>query len=171
MLKDGSVISVKRVVAAEVLNLFFVPQVVRDILLIGHRQAFAWVDEWYGKCSPHLARFKGLMQSPLQLTADFHLLSWTIRSWQKLFMREMEPCSVSLECTELVYSRFCVTSRQQAAHRATLTSHTSQHIYISPLTLHYRQVAIKLLLKTALTRSHFRTADSSGLLSNTISAF
>lgn len=80
MLKDGSVISVKRVVAAEALNLFFVPQVVRDILLIGHRQAFAWVDEWYGKCYPNLARFKGLMQSPLQLTADFHLLLWTIRS-------------------------------------------------------------------------------------------
>ncbi|NXY15816.1 PITC1 protein, partial [Atrichornis clamosus] len=27
----------------------FVHKVVRDILLIGHRQAFAWVDEWYGK--------------------------------------------------------------------------------------------------------------------------
>ncbi|KAH0629304.1 hypothetical protein JD844_011264 [Phrynosoma platyrhinos] len=26
----------------------FVHKVVRDILLIGHRQAFAWVDEWYG---------------------------------------------------------------------------------------------------------------------------
>lgn len=25
----------------------FVHKVVRDILLIGHRQAFAWVDEWY----------------------------------------------------------------------------------------------------------------------------
>ncbi|NXS01955.1 PITC1 protein, partial [Oxylabes madagascariensis] len=27
----------------------FVHKVVRDILLIGHRQAFAWVDEWYGE--------------------------------------------------------------------------------------------------------------------------
>lgn len=26
---------------------FLTLQVVRDILLIGHRQAFAWVDEWY----------------------------------------------------------------------------------------------------------------------------
>lgn len=24
-------------------------QVIRDILLIGHRQAFAWVDEWCGE--------------------------------------------------------------------------------------------------------------------------
>lgn len=30
----------------------FVHKVVRDILLIGHRQAFAWVDEWYGKSTP-----------------------------------------------------------------------------------------------------------------------
>lgn len=26
------------------------PQVIRDILLLGHRQAFAWIDEWIGKC-------------------------------------------------------------------------------------------------------------------------
>lgn len=25
------------------------PQVVRDVLLLGHRQAFAWVDEWIGR--------------------------------------------------------------------------------------------------------------------------
>lgn len=25
-------------------------QVIRDVLLLGHRQAFAWVDEWIGKC-------------------------------------------------------------------------------------------------------------------------
>lgn len=24
-------------------------QVIRDVLLLGHRQAFAWVDEWIGK--------------------------------------------------------------------------------------------------------------------------
>jgi len=24
-------------------------QAVRDILLLGHRQAFTWIDEWYGK--------------------------------------------------------------------------------------------------------------------------
>lgn len=27
------------------------PQVIRDVLLLGHRQAFAWVDEWIGKCA------------------------------------------------------------------------------------------------------------------------
>ncbi|XP_063286833.1 cytoplasmic phosphatidylinositol transfer protein 1-like [Pelobates fuscus] len=26
----------------------FVHKVIRDLLLVGHRQAFAWVDEWYG---------------------------------------------------------------------------------------------------------------------------
>uniref|UniRef100_A0A8B9N8L0 Cytoplasmic phosphatidylinositol transfer protein 1 n=1 Tax=Accipiter nisus TaxID=211598 RepID=A0A8B9N8L0_9AVES len=39
----------------------FVHKVVRDILLIGHRQAFAWVDEWYGKYSRNLAHLKGLV--------------------------------------------------------------------------------------------------------------
>lgn len=24
-------------------------QVIRNILLLGHRQAFTWIDEWYGK--------------------------------------------------------------------------------------------------------------------------
>ncbi|KAL0598032.1 Cytoplasmic phosphatidylinositol transfer protein 1 [Plecturocebus cupreus] len=33
-------------------------QVVRDILLIGHRQAFAWVDEWYGGVSLLLPRLE-----------------------------------------------------------------------------------------------------------------
>lgn len=28
---------------------FFFLQVVRDVLLLGHRQAFAWVDEWIGR--------------------------------------------------------------------------------------------------------------------------
>uniref|UniRef100_A0A8C4JJK2 Phosphatidylinositol transfer protein N-terminal domain-containing protein n=1 Tax=Dromaius novaehollandiae TaxID=8790 RepID=A0A8C4JJK2_DRONO len=28
----------------------FVHKVIRDVLLIGHRQAFAWVDEWCGEC-------------------------------------------------------------------------------------------------------------------------
>lgn len=26
-------------------------QVIRDVLLLGHKQAFAWVDEWIGKLS------------------------------------------------------------------------------------------------------------------------
>ena len=25
------------------------PQAIRDILLRGHKQAFVWMDEWYGK--------------------------------------------------------------------------------------------------------------------------
>lgn len=34
----------------------FVHKVVRDILMIGHRQAFAWVDEWYGLIKSALSR-------------------------------------------------------------------------------------------------------------------
>ena len=30
------------------LSLYFSSQVIRDVLLLGHRQAFAWVDEWIG---------------------------------------------------------------------------------------------------------------------------
>ena len=30
--------------------LLFCLQSVRDVLLVGHRQAFAWIDDWYGKC-------------------------------------------------------------------------------------------------------------------------
>lgn len=26
----------------------FIQRAIRDILLLGHRQAFAWLDEWYG---------------------------------------------------------------------------------------------------------------------------
>jgi len=28
-------------------------QAIRDILLLGHRQAFTWIDEWYGKYITH----------------------------------------------------------------------------------------------------------------------
>jgi hypothetical protein len=27
----------------------FTHSVIRDILLVGHRQAFAWIDEWFGE--------------------------------------------------------------------------------------------------------------------------
>lgn len=35
-------------------SLILPPQVVRDVLLLGHRQAFAWVDEWIGRSCVHL---------------------------------------------------------------------------------------------------------------------
>ena len=28
---------------------FYLVQVVKDILLLGHKQAFTWIDEWHGK--------------------------------------------------------------------------------------------------------------------------
>ncbi|XP_075436080.1 cytoplasmic phosphatidylinositol transfer protein 1 [Ascaphus truei] len=40
----------------------FVHKVVRDILLIGHRQAFAWVDEWYDMRMDDVREFEKNMQ-------------------------------------------------------------------------------------------------------------
>lgn len=40
----------------------FVHKVVRDILLIGHRQAFAWVDEWYDMTMEDVRQFEKNMQ-------------------------------------------------------------------------------------------------------------
>jgi hypothetical protein len=28
----------------------YVQKVVRDVLLVGHAQAFGWIDEWFGAC-------------------------------------------------------------------------------------------------------------------------
>ncbi|NXS80769.1 PITC1 protein, partial [Erpornis zantholeuca] len=36
----------------------FVHKVIRDILLIGHRQAFAWVDEWCGMTMEEVRRYE-----------------------------------------------------------------------------------------------------------------
>ncbi|TRZ19900.1 hypothetical protein HGM15179_007227 [Zosterops borbonicus] len=40
----------------------FVHKVVRDILLIGHRQAFAWVDEWYDMTMDEVREFERATQ-------------------------------------------------------------------------------------------------------------
>ncbi|XP_069605273.1 cytoplasmic phosphatidylinositol transfer protein 1 [Ranitomeya imitator] len=40
----------------------FVHKVVRDVLLIGHRQAFAWVDEWYDMTLEDVRHFEKNMQ-------------------------------------------------------------------------------------------------------------
>ncbi|CAH2291936.1 cytoplasmic phosphatidylinositol transfer 1 isoform X1 [Pelobates cultripes] len=40
----------------------FVHKVVRDILLIGHRQAFAWVDEWYDMTMDEVREFERTTQ-------------------------------------------------------------------------------------------------------------
>nr|XP_015216008.1 PREDICTED: cytoplasmic phosphatidylinositol transfer protein 1-like isoform X2 [Lepisosteus oculatus] len=39
----------------------FVHKVIRDILLVGHRQAFAWVDEWYTMSLEDVRKFENLM--------------------------------------------------------------------------------------------------------------
>ncbi|NXP59028.1 PITC1 protein, partial [Chloropsis cyanopogon] len=40
----------------------FVHKVIRDILLIGHRQAFAWVDEWCGMTMEEVRRYEQATQ-------------------------------------------------------------------------------------------------------------
>ncbi|KAJ8872757.1 hypothetical protein PR048_026373 [Dryococelus australis] len=37
-------------------------QTVREILLLGHRQAFAWIDEWYGMTLEDVRAYEGEMQ-------------------------------------------------------------------------------------------------------------
>ncbi|CAL8110752.1 unnamed protein product [Orchesella dallaii] len=37
-------------------------RVIRDILLLGHRQAFAWIDEWFGMTQEELREFELKMQ-------------------------------------------------------------------------------------------------------------
>ncbi|KAI1883986.1 hypothetical protein AGOR_G00221740, partial [Albula goreensis] len=39
----------------------FVHKVIRDVLLVGHRQAFAWVDEWYGMTLEDVRKFESQM--------------------------------------------------------------------------------------------------------------
>ena len=37
-------------------------QAVREILLVGHRQAFAWIDEWFGMGIPDVRDYETRMQ-------------------------------------------------------------------------------------------------------------
>ena len=37
-------------------------QAVREILLVGHRQAFAWIDEWFGMGIPDVRDYEEKMQ-------------------------------------------------------------------------------------------------------------
>jgi len=47
-------------------------QAIRDILLLGHRQAFTWIDEWFGKCAQWLSRrSRGLMSGSVSVLSDF----------------------------------------------------------------------------------------------------
>uniref|UniRef100_UPI00358F58BA cytoplasmic phosphatidylinositol transfer protein 1 n=1 Tax=Myxine glutinosa TaxID=7769 RepID=UPI00358F58BA len=40
----------------------FVHKAIQDVLLIGHRQAFAWVDEWYGMSMEEVRHFESTTQ-------------------------------------------------------------------------------------------------------------
>lgn len=41
----------------------FGQKAIRDILLLGHRQAFAWIDEWYGMSLEDLREYEARMQA------------------------------------------------------------------------------------------------------------
>ncbi|XP_049323882.1 cytoplasmic phosphatidylinositol transfer protein 1 [Astyanax mexicanus] len=41
----------------------YIHKVIRDVLLVGHRQAFAWVDEWYSMSLEDVRTFESQMQT------------------------------------------------------------------------------------------------------------
>ena len=43
-------------------NFTFSFQSVREILLVGHRQAFAWIDDWYGMTMDDVREYEKEMQ-------------------------------------------------------------------------------------------------------------
>lgn len=43
--------------------LFLHLQCIRDILLLGHRQAFAWIDEWYDMTLEDVRQYEQKMQA------------------------------------------------------------------------------------------------------------
>jgi hypothetical protein len=42
---------------------FVLLQAVREILLVGHRQAFAWIDDWYGMTMDDVREYEKEMQA------------------------------------------------------------------------------------------------------------
>ena len=44
-------------------NIFFLFQSIREILLVGHRQAFAWIDDWYGMTLEDVRDYESRMQA------------------------------------------------------------------------------------------------------------
>lgn len=38
-------------------------QSIREILLVGHRQAFAWIDEWHGMSFEDVRKYESQMQN------------------------------------------------------------------------------------------------------------
>lgn len=43
-------------------DVFLSHQSVREILLVGHRQAVAWVDDWYGMTMDDVRQYEAKMQ-------------------------------------------------------------------------------------------------------------
>jgi len=45
----------------------FIQRSIRDILLLGHRQAFAWIDEWYGMTMDDVRQYEKQKQTETNL--------------------------------------------------------------------------------------------------------
>lgn len=41
----------------------FIQRSIRDVLLLGHRQAFAWIDEWYGMSLEQVREYESKIQA------------------------------------------------------------------------------------------------------------
>ena len=44
------------------INLYICFQLIREVLLVAHRQAVAWIDEWYGMTIEDVRNYEGAMQ-------------------------------------------------------------------------------------------------------------
>uniref|UniRef100_A0A0K2VJ59 Phosphatidylinositol transfer protein N-terminal domain-containing protein n=1 Tax=Lepeophtheirus salmonis TaxID=72036 RepID=A0A0K2VJ59_LEPSM len=41
----------------------YIQNAIREILLVGHKQAFAWIDDWYGMTESEVRDYESIMQS------------------------------------------------------------------------------------------------------------
>ncbi|XP_072793073.1 cytoplasmic phosphatidylinositol transfer protein 1 isoform X3 [Taeniopygia guttata] len=88
----------------------FVHKVVRDILLIGHRQAFAWVDEWYDMTMDDVREYEKNMHEKTNIkVCNQHSSSVDeIESHAKARVTLMSPSLISYQqCGK--YFQKCVT--------------------------------------------------------------
>ena len=62
--------------------ILFSLQSIREILLVGHRQAFAWIDEWFGMTLQDVRDFEAKMQEETNekvgscINVECHIFLW-----------------------------------------------------------------------------------------------
>ncbi|CAK9826867.1 Cytoplasmic phosphatidylinositol transfer protein 1 [Anthophora retusa] len=56
---------------------YFIQKCIRDILLLGHRQAFAWIDEWYDMTLEDVREYEQKMQAETNHKTNRFWFSWS----------------------------------------------------------------------------------------------